>query len=99
AAAGMAPFFGSILLQKTLGINTPFAVFPLLSFTLSGFYVARLVILAFHRGQNEKLQSAIPLSQKLWFAAQLGILIFMGIFWQPLYKYGAYSIRSFFGEL
>lgn len=99
AAAGMAPFFGSILLQKTLSINSAFAVFPLLNLAFSGFYVARLVILAFHRGRAEISQIEATMNQKLWCAAQLIVLIFMGIFWQPLYKYGAFSIRGFFGEL
>jgi len=99
AAAGMAPFFGSILLQKTLGINSIFSIFPLLNLAFSGFYVARLVTLAFHRGHSEIFQTEVTMRQKFWCAAQLIILIFMGIFWQPLYKYGAFSIRGFFGEL
>jgi hypothetical protein len=99
SSAGIAPFFGSLLLQKTLSINSVFAFFPLLNLGLAGFCVARLIILAFHRTRPEIAQNPISLGQKFWFAAQLMALILMGIFWQPLYKYGAFSIRGFFGEL
>ena len=99
AASGMTPFFGSIILQKTLSINSVFALFPLLNLALGGFCVARLIILAFHRSRLEVAAKSVSLRQKFWFAAQLMLLILMGIFWQPLYKYGAFSIRSFFGEL
>ena len=36
SAAGIAPFFGSLLLQKTLSINSPFALFPLSEFGSRG---------------------------------------------------------------
>jgi hypothetical protein len=58
--------------------------------------VARLLTLAFHKGSEGV--SVVTKAQKIWFAFQMIILIFMGIFWQPLYKYGAFSIRQFFGE-
>jgi hypothetical protein len=99
AGSGLAPFFGSLLLQKTLSINSVFALFPLLNLALGGFCVARLIILAFHRSRLEVAAKSVSLRQKFWFAAQLMLLILMGIFWQPLYKYGAFSIRGFFGEL
>jgi len=99
SAAGLAPFYGSFLLQKTLSINSSFGVVLLLNMVLSGFYVGRLLTLAFHGGTADSSQPTISRTQKMWFAAQFIILIFMGIFWQPLYKYGAYSIRQFFGEV
>ena len=98
--AGLAPFFGSMLLQKTLCIKS-FAGFTLLlNVALSGYYVVRLAELAFQGGRGLEL-AALPLTraQKFWFIGQFMILIFVGIFWQPLYKYGAYSIRGLFGDI
>jgi len=104
--AGFAPFYGSLLVQKTLSINSWHVIFLLLNMALSGFYVARLVALAFHRGSALGFErgSGEPVfapesPRKMWFALQFVLLIFIGIFWQPLYKYGAFSIRSFFGEI
>jgi len=99
ALAGLSPFFGSVLAQKTLSINSPFIAFCLLNLALAGFYVGRLTILAFHRGPENAAPVDVSGRQTLWLAVQLVILIFMGILWQPLYKYGAYSIRGFFGEI
>jgi len=99
SAAGLTPFYGSLLLQKTLSINSSFGIVLLFNIVLSGFYVGRLLTLAFHRNAGESSESPITRVQKIWFAVQFILLIFMGIFWQPLYKYGAFSIRQFFGEV
>jgi hypothetical protein len=99
SAAGLAPFYGSLLMQKTLSINSYLGLFLLLNIVLSGFYVGRLLTLAFHRGSGGGVDPHVSRGQKIWFATQFIILIFMGIFWQPLYKYGAFSIRQFFGEV
>jgi len=98
SAAGLAPFYGSYLMQKTLSINSAFAVVLLFNVVLSGFYVGRLITLAFQKGGLHGNFATVSRSQKIWFTVQFIALIFMGIFWQPLYKYGAYSIRQFFGE-
>jgi hypothetical protein len=98
--AGLAPFFGSMLLQKTLCIKTMTGFALLLNVALSGYYVVYLAELAFQGGRGQEL-ATFPLSrmQKFWFIGQFVVLIFVGIFWQPLYKYGAYSIRGLFGDI
>jgi hypothetical protein len=98
--AGLAPFFGSIVLQKTLCIKSFSGFALLLNVALSGYYVVRLAELAFQGGHTvEFINTPLSKMQKFWFVSQFMILIFMGIFWQPLYKYGAYSIRGLFGEI
>jgi NADH:ubiquinone oxidoreductase subunit 2 (subunit N) len=100
AAAGLSPFYGSMLLQKTLCINTWYGIFLLVNLSLSGYYVARLTAVVFQKPANaESPTKKISLIRKLTFSAQFLLLIFLGIFWQPLYKYGAFSIRSFFGDI
>lgn len=100
AAAGLAPFFGATLLQKTLCINSWYGVFLVINLTLSGYYVARFVAMVFQQPTTaERKPVVLSWGWKLSFAAPFLVLIFMGIFWQPLYKYGAFSIRSFFGDL
>jgi hypothetical protein len=98
SAAGLAPFYGSLLVQKTLSINSGFGLVLLFNVVISGFFVGRLLTLAFHRSEDLTV-SRVSSSQKVWMAAQFILLIFMGIFWQSLYKYGAFSIRQFFGEV
>jgi hypothetical protein len=100
SAAGLSPLYGSVLLQKTLCINSWYGIFLLINLTMSGYYVARITALAFQRPISAASDSRkLSLFGKISFAGQFLVLIFMGIFWQPLYKYGAFSIRSFFGDI
>lgn len=102
AAAGLSPFYGSYLIQKTLCINSWSGMFLIVNVALSGYLVARLTAFAFQRSLNpDRKGPMITFSKKerLWFLGQSIALIFMGILWQPLYNYGAFSIRNFFGEL
>ncbi|MDZ4677323.1 MAG: hypothetical protein SGI74_07400 [Oligoflexia bacterium] len=100
AAAGLSPFYGSILLYKTLCINSWFGLFLLLNVALSGYYVMRLTALAFQKGATSATRvRELTKNQRLWGLGQLALLIFMGIFWESLYKYGAFSIRNFFGDI
>lgn len=100
AASGLAPFFGAVLLQKTLCINSWYGIFLVINLTLSGYYVARFAAIVFQQPASaERKPAALSWGWKLSFAAPFLVLIFMGIFWQPLYKYGAFSIRSFFGDI
>jgi hypothetical protein len=99
SAAGLAPFYGALVMQKTLSINSLYALVFIANIALSGFYVARFIIYGFHRPDGESSPLEVSMGLKVWFVTQVVLLIFMGIFWQPLYKYGAFSVRSFFGEM
>lgn len=102
ALAGLAPFFSSLLIQRTLCINSPVALFVLGNVSLGGIFVARLAIWAFQEGRAgdslKRGQETMRTSDRLLIFVQVALLIFVGIFWQPLYKYGAYSVRNIFGD-
>ncbi len=99
ALAGFAPFYGGTLVQKTLCINSPFTYFLGLNIFFAGCYALRLSVLAFQKPITEKTGIVeLHKVEKIFSFGQVILLIFMGIFWQPLYKYGAYSIRHLFGE-
>ncbi len=99
ALAGYAPFYTGRLVQKTLCINSGYTTVLAVSFFLAGCYALRLSVLAFQKTNDEGESSSSPHKFESFFASiQFAVLILMGIFWQPLYKYGAYTIRHLFGE-
>lgn len=104
AAVGLAPFFGSLVVENALRIND-YSVFVILAnVLLGGIYVARLGMLAFQK-TTVKVHPPVFLTgrEKIWYASQLILLFFMGIFRDPLYislyEYGNFSVRHFFGDM
>jgi NADH:ubiquinone oxidoreductase subunit 2 (subunit N) len=97
--AGFSPFFSGLLNQKTLCINSQFSVLIVLNTLAAGFYALRLTVLAFQKPLTGNI-SAFELRnlEKYFSVGMVILLILMGIFSQPLYKYGTYSIRHLFGE-
>ncbi|MCC6278812.1 MAG: hypothetical protein IT289_12940 [Oligoflexia bacterium] len=98
SVAGLAPFYNHRVLIKTLRINSPWTLVLIFNLLVVGLFVARVTVLAF---QNEKSVPRQSLQLKSTWPELLpyGILIFLGIFWDCLYKYGSFSIRTLFGDL
>lgn len=98
--AGFGPFFGSLLVENTLRLNQVEVGLLVLNLLLSGLYIGRLLALAFQKPRWADFKvTELSLIDYLGQGTLLLLLFFVGIFWEPLYKYGAFSIRYFFGDI
>lgn len=96
---GLPPFYTSTLIQKTLSVNSVEVGIILWNLLLFGIYALRLTILSFQAPiQLSNLQTHQNHFENTYAKILILLLIFMGIFHQPLYKYGAFSIRHLFGD-
>jgi hypothetical protein len=97
--AGYPPFFQNKVIQKVLSAANPLTSVVAIGYFLSGLYSLRLSVLAFQgEGRTQEKSGDLSLTKDFFAVGLFFLLIFMGIFWQPLYKYGAYNIRHLFGE-
>ncbi|MBK9293666.1 MAG: hypothetical protein IPM57_04355 [Oligoflexia bacterium] len=99
ALSGFPPFYLGILAQKTLSVNKIENIILLWNLCLVGIYALRLSVMAFHAPLKfQDIHIEQTKFDKAYSRILILLLIFMGIFHQPLYKYGAYSIRHLFGD-
>jgi len=96
--AGLVPFIGSVLHVWMHRVSGWWSIVLMVNAFFGGWVVARWTGVAYQKAQSDLSRESKGSWKKVWLLAQFVPFLILGIYWKPLFRYGVFSIKTFFDQ-